>query len=74
MINNTDNIKFIPTQKFKTQDTFGRPAGMTRTRKIIYAQKAMENQFIKLCSQIRLDDYKQERAETQREDRKAKRK
>lgn len=74
MINNSDNIKLIPPQKFKTQDTFGNPAGMTRTRKIIYAQKAMENQFLRLCSQIHLDDYKQERAENQREERKAKRK
>ena len=70
----TENIKILPTQKFKPQDTFGRPAGMTRTRKIIYAQKAMESQFIALCSQIRLDDCKKERAENQKEERRAKRK
>ncbi len=70
---NTESYKIIPTPKFKPQDTFGRPAGMTRSRKIIYAQKAMENQFNRLCCQIRLSNYKQERAENQKEERRAKR-
>ena len=58
----------------KDQESFGRPAGMSRTRKIIYAQKAMDAQFIRLCCQIKIDQDKQERAENQREERRAKRK
>jgi len=74
MINNTENIKILPTQKIKQQDTFGRPAGMTRTRKIIYAQNTMESQFVRLCSQIRLVDCRKEKAENQKEERRTKRK
>ncbi|MFC2138794.1 hypothetical protein ACFLTE_11520 [Bacteroidota bacterium] len=47
---------------------------MARTRKIIYAQKAMESQFIYLCSQINLEECMQERAENQRKERREKRK
>ncbi|MFC2137773.1 hypothetical protein ACFLTE_06325 [Bacteroidota bacterium] len=71
---NIENYKILATQKLKVQDTFGRPAGMSRTRKIIYAQKAMDAQFNRLCCQIRLDEDRQERAENQREERRAKRK
>ena len=74
MIRNTENYKIIPTPKFKPQETFGRPAGMARTRKLISAQKAMEKQFMLLCSQIHLDECKEERAENQRNERRAKRK
>jgi len=74
MNGNTENIKILPTKKFKPPDTFGRPAGMTRTRKIIYAQKVMESQFISLCAQIHLSECKQERAKNQKEERRAKRK
>jgi hypothetical protein len=48
-------------------------AGLARTHKIIRADKAKELQFIKLCSQIRLDEYRQERGEKQRNERKEKR-
>jgi hypothetical protein len=70
---NTEEYKILPTRRLKVQDTFGRPAGMARTRKIIYAQKAMEAQFVRLCSQIKLNEDKQERADIQRDERRAKR-
>jgi len=48
-------------------------AGLARSQKIIRTEKAMEVQFIKLCSQIRLDDFKKQRSDKQREDRRQKR-
>ena len=64
----------MPTQEFKDQNSYGSPAGIIRTRKIIYAQKIMEKQFMILCSKIRLEEEKKERADNQREQRRAKRK
>jgi hypothetical protein len=55
-------------------EILGRPAGLAKTRKIIRAEKEREFQFLKLCSQIRLNDYKQKRAEEQMNERRAKRK
>ena len=49
------------------------PVGLSRTHRIISAQISTETQFLFLCSQIRLTDYKQTRAESQRNNRKAKR-
>ena len=74
MTEKTIKYKIIPPRKVLKHDTSGRPAGMARTRKIINAQQAMESQFIMLCSQIRLDDNRQDRAENQREERRVKRK
>ena len=50
------------------------PAGLARTKRIIQTEKNKEIQFMLLCSQIRLNDRKQERAENQREERRTKRK
>ena len=52
----------------------GRPAGLAKSRRMIKTEKDKEIQFMKLCSQIRLDDYKKDRAEQQRNDRILKRK
>jgi len=51
----------------------GTPAGLARTHKIIRSERNKEIQFMQLCSQIRLDDYKKERSERQKEERRAKR-
>jgi hypothetical protein len=48
-------------------------AGLARTHKIIRIEKGKEIQFMKICSQIRLDDFKQNRADCQREERRLKR-
>jgi hypothetical protein len=45
-------------------------AGLARTHKIIRIEREKEIQFMKLCCQIRLDDFKKTRSEKQREDRK----
>ena len=48
-------------------------AGLARTHKIIRIEKGKEIQFMKLCSQIRLDDSKKIRSDNQRNQRKLKR-
>ena len=55
-------------------DHIWRPAGLARSHKIMKAEHDREIQFIKLCSQIRLDDFKELRSERQRNERSAKRK
>ena len=50
------------------------PPGIARTKKIIRIERSKEIQFLKLCSQIRIEDYRKERAERQKSERKAKRK
>jgi|WetSurMetagenome_2_1015567.scaffolds.fasta_scaffold1448703_1 hypothetical protein len=52
----------------------GSPAGLAKSRKIIRAQKDLEIQFMKLCSPIRLDDFKNARSEKQKDERQTKRK
>ena len=49
------------------------PAGLNRTHRVIRSVKANETQFLLLCSKIRLDEYKEVRAENQRNERRAKR-
>ena len=49
------------------------PAGLARSKKIIRTEKAKEALFLELCKQIKLDDFRQERAEKQRNDRISKR-
>jgi len=48
-------------------------AGLARSHRLIRIEKEKEILFIKLCSQIRFDDFKQKRSEHQREERKLKR-
>ena len=48
-------------------------AGLAHSHKIIRTQKSMEAQFMKLCSQINLNDCKKQRADKQRDDRRQKR-
>ena len=51
----------------------GTPAGLAKSRKLIKVARSMEIQFMKLCSQIQLDDHRQARSEKQRNEREAKR-
>jgi hypothetical protein len=44
-----------------------------KSKRIIRIEKSKEIQFLTLCSQIRLDDFKKERSEQQRNERLAKR-
>jgi len=54
---------FIPTSS----------AALARSHRIIRIEKDKEIMFMKLCSQIHLDDFKQKRSEHQREERRLKR-
>lgn len=48
-------------------------AGLARTHKIIRIENGKELQFMKICSQIRLNDFKAKRSDNQREERRLKR-
>jgi hypothetical protein len=48
-------------------------AGLARAHKIIRIEREKELQFMKICSQIRLDNFKEDRADSQREERRLKR-
>ena len=60
--------------RFDTYDTSSKaPAGLAKSRRLIRTQKDKEIQFIKLCKMIRLEDYKKDRADKQKHDRRLKR-
>ena len=46
---------------------------LNKTKRIIRTENSRENQFLSLCSRIRIDDFKNERSDEQREEREAKR-
>ena len=46
---------------------------LTKTKRIIRTEKSREIQFLTLCSRIRINDFKNERSEKQKEERSAKR-
>jgi hypothetical protein len=48
-------------------------AKLTRTHKLIRIEKEKEIIFMKICSQIHLDDFKKNRSKCQREERRLKR-
>lgn len=48
-------------------------AGLSRSHNMIRIEKGKEIQFLKLCSQIKLEDLKKDRADNQREERRMKR-
>ncbi len=50
-----------------------RLSGLIKTHRLIMIEKQKEIQFMILCDQIRRDDFKKERAESQREVRREKR-
>ena len=49
-------------------------AGVARSHRLIRTEKAMEAQFMRLCSQIRLDENREKRSDIQRNERISKRK
>ena len=50
-----------------------RLSGLSRAHRMIRTEKNKEIQFMLLCSQIRLDDFKQQRSDRQRNERREKR-
>ena len=65
--------KRILTSKFEKVYISGISAGLARTHKIISIEKGKEILFMKLCSQIRLDNFTKKRSDSQREERRLKR-
>lgn len=61
------------TSEFKKVETFGTPAGLARTHRLIRVERDLEIQFIKVCSQIRLNEFRKDRSESQRDERISKR-
>nr|WP_319401789.1 hypothetical protein [uncultured Carboxylicivirga sp.] len=62
-----------PAYKIEINTSTGQPAGLEKTRKIIQTELDKEIQFNKLCSKIKLEDFRQKRSEKQNLDRRAKR-
>jgi hypothetical protein len=50
-----------------------RLSGLAKTHRLIMIEKHKEIQFMMLCAQIRVDDFKKHRAECQSDERKEKR-
>ena len=50
-----------------------RLSGLAKTHRLIMIEKHKEIQFMMLCAQIRLDDFKNHRADCQRDERREKR-
>jgi hypothetical protein len=63
----------FPKLKIERFDPPSIPGKLIRTHKIIRADRDREIQFLILCSKIRLDDFKQERSNQQRDERREKR-
>jgi len=61
---------YSKSEKFEVN---GIPAGLKKSHKIIRTERDKEIQFMKLCSQIKLEDFRSNRAENQRLDRRQKR-
>ena len=47
--------------------------GLAKSHRLIMTERHKEIQFMKLCAQIHLDDFKKDRAAVQRSERRAKR-
>ena len=61
------------TAGYKKIEFHGSPAGLARSHRLIQVERDLEIQFMKICSQIKLDNYRKVRSESQREDRISKR-
>ena len=65
--------KEIQTSKYERIYIPASSAGLARSHRLIRIEKEKEILFMKLCSQIRFDDFKQKRSGRQREERRLKR-
>jgi len=63
----------IPKLDKREFQTSKRPAGLSRSKKIISTEKVMEAQFMELCKLIDREEQQTDRREQQKLDRKAKR-
>jgi hypothetical protein len=63
----------VQTSKFEKVFIPVSLAGLSRSHNMIRIEREREIQFLKLCSQIRIEDFKKDRADNQREQRKLRR-
>jgi hypothetical protein len=71
-MNDSQHFKRIASKSDKIELPSNFP-GLARSHRLIMIERQKESQFMKLCAQIHLDDFKKDRADLQRNDRKAKR-
>ena len=69
----TSTARKTSTSKYEKIFIPDSSAGLARSHRLIRIAKEKEIIFMKLCSQIRFDNFKQKRSEHQREERKLKR-
>ena len=69
---NTSPSKMNPSKHDKIQLSIIL-SGLAKTHRLIRVERNKEIQFMKLCAQIRLDDFKKLRSDRQRDDRREKR-
>jgi len=69
----TNTRKKVQTSKFEKIFIPTCSARLAHTHQIIRIEKAKEILFMKLCSQIHLDEFRNKRSEHQREERRLKR-
>ena len=62
-----------PASKSEKIELPTRLSGLAKTHRLIMIEKQKEIQFMMLCDQIRLDDFKKHRADCQRDQRREKR-
>ena len=71
-MNNRPRIKKLAPKTEKVELPT-RLSGLARSHRLIMIEKHKEIQFMMLCAQIRLDDFKKHRADCQRDERREKR-
>ena len=71
MANRHRIIKLAPKSEKVELPT--RLSGLAKTHRLIMIEKHKEIQFMMLCAQIRVDDFKKHRADCQRDQRREKR-
>ena len=71
MANRHRIIKLAPKSEKVELPT--RLSGLAKTHRLIMIEKHKEIQFMMLCAQIRVDNFKKQRANHQRDDRREKR-
>ena len=71
-MNNRPRIKNLAPKTEKVELPT-RLSGLAKTHRLIMIEKHKEIQFMMLCAQIRLDDFKKQRANRQKDERREKR-
>ena len=71
-MNNKPRIKRISSKPEKIELPTNL-SGLAKTHRLIMIERHKEVQFMRLCAQIRLNDFKKQRANRQRDDRREKR-